>query len=271
MADTKDTKKVGYKKLKDLRRKLTKLTERLVEIYSTDEVIYGCMYLRKYADETMFKTLKEVGLFKVDMLSDIKMVGRLLEDEILDNEFYQLAGIETESGQYLLSDRYIVPIRDITGEVTAWVGWYPDNRKYVTTPTYGFSKNAQFFNVECYRDCWEKQDGVIFLVEGIFDTLALRSLGFAALGNMGIELSPTKADMLLRYKKVIAINDNDIVGQSANKYSGYAKKEKVWYLPPNHCVVLLPDGVKDADDLIRDYECRTELENCKQGTMLVKL
>lgn len=272
----KDTKKVGNLKLIALRKKLTKLTDKMIELYSTPDTIFELMTMRGYLnedgyyDELMYNTLQEVGVFKVDSYSDLKLVAKLLDSDAYDTEFYELAGFES-GGIYLYQGRYIIPIRDIQGEVIAWVGWYPDNRKYVTSTTYGFAKAAYFFNMECFSECWKKNDGVVFLVEGIFDTLALRSLGFSAIGQMGADMSPVKTDMLYRYNKVIAINDNDVVGQQTSKYSGYARADKIWRLPENSCTIKLPEGVKDADDLIKEYNCYEELKSCYNRVGYYKL
>lgn len=264
-------KKVGYKKLVEFRRKLTKLTDKLIEVYSSDATVAEVCVSRGYTEDSMINVLKEVGVFKLNALWDVKCVAeQLIPDEEYDKEFYSMLGAEID-GYYIESGRYTIPIRDISGEVTAWVGWYPDAKKYITTNSYGFSKGAQFFNAECYRECWEKNNGVVYLVEGIFDTLSLRSLGFSALGNMGIDLSAAKAEMLLRFSKIIVINDNDKVGQEANRYSPYAKKNKVWNVPESSCIVKLPDGVKDADDLIKWYDCYEELKNCENKKFQVKL
>lgn len=257
------------KKLVKVREELTEFFNRVSKVFSTDEVIRELMIRRKYHREEMYHTLKEVGLFKCDYISELRMVDPNVTDEQL-----KLWGIMTESGDYILSGRYVVPIRDINNKVTALVGWYPDQRKYITTPTFGFSKDAQFFNIECYKDCMEKHNGIVYLVEGIFDTLSLRSQGLSAIGNMGLEMSIIKTQILNRYRKVIAIHDNDNAGRKTSPFTnkGVGKNAKfIWKIETEHVFVDLPNGVKDVDDFIVFYECKEDLEGCADKSLLVKL
>lgn len=266
----KDTKRVGAKKQADIRRKLTKLTDKLIELYSTDDTIMELMLLRGYNDITMYEMLKEVGVFRVDTLSDIKLIAGMIDDEDYDNTFYELSGLDVQ-GSFILSGRYVVPIRDIKGEVTALVGYYKDYKKYITTSTYGFSKAGQFFNVECYKDCWERNNGVVYVVEGIYDALTLRSLGLSSLAVMGNKLEPVKQEMLKRYRKVIVIPDNDETGRATNPYGGFKDNGKVWRLPRNCCVIQLPQGIKDIDELVKGYDCIDDLKAAESRVGLYKL
>lgn len=270
----------NIKLVTEVRQELTEIVKNLIKVFSTDEIIEEVMELRGYhmsvyADK--FRAmLKEVGVFKLDYFSEIELVAPKLTLERA-----RVLGLVTEKGDYLLKGRYVVPIRDIANNVTALVGWYPDIKKYITTPTYGFSKDGQFFNIECYEKTMQGDfpkykdsngvelkncEGLVYLVEGIFDTLALRALGFPALGNMGLDLSMMKTYILSRFGKVIAIPDNDKAGMSANKYlnqiSGKGKKNQ-WVIENEHVIVSLFQGVKDVDDLIKGYDCFNDLLSCQ--------
>ena len=136
-------------KVLEIRNGLTDLVDKLTTVFSTDEVIDEVMSRRNYitspyADQIR-ATLKEVGIFKLDYVSDIQMVVPDIPAETLKSY-----GLLDRNGEYLLRGRFTVPIRDIMGRVTALTGWFPDVKKYVTTPTYGFSKDGQFFNIECF-------------------------------------------------------------------------------------------------------------------------
>ena len=217
-------------KVIEVRNGLTDVVDKLISVFSTDDVITEVMTLRKYIyspyAEEMRKTLKEVGIFKIDYFSEIQIV---VPDLTLEDA--KLYGLVDRNGNYLLAGRYAIPIRDIAGKVTALVGWYPDVKKYITTSTYGFSKDGQFFNMECFSKSFEgdypkykdeetgevlESTGLVYLVEGIFDTLSLRSLGFPVLGNMGLDMSLMKTEILSRFGKVIAIPDNDNAGRGTN-------------------------------------------------------
>lgn len=275
-------------KVLEIRNGLTDLVDKLIAVFSTDEVISEVMIRRKYNAspyaESIEQTLKEVGIFKLDYLSEISYI---VPDITLEQ--LKLYGMTDRNNEYLLRGRYVVPIRDIAGKVTALVGWFPDVKKYVTTPTYGFSKDGQFFNIDCFSKSFNgdypkykdeesgeilESKGLVYLVEGIFDTLALRSLGFPALGNMGLEMSLMKSEILTRFGKVIAIPDNDKAGMATNKYlnriSGKGKNFE-WPIKNDCVIVQLPRGVKDSDDFIKGYYCFEDLLRCQKAKYKINL
>jgi len=275
-------------KLLRVRDGYTDLVSKLQAVFSTDEVISEVMSLRKYTTspyaEDICKTLTEVGIFRIEHLSDIQY----LAPEVTNEQLIEY-GLTDRNGGFLLSNRFIVPIRDIQGKVTALVGWYPDVKKYVTTPTYGFSKDGQFFNMECFSKSFDgdypkykdeetgevlESTKLVYLVEGIFDTLSLRALGLPALGNMGLEMSLAKTEILTRFGKVVAIPDNDNAGMGTNQYlnniSGKGKKT-AWLIKNEHVVVRLPKGVKDADDFIKGYYCLEDLLKCQKANYKINL
>ena len=275
-------------KVIEVRNGLTDVVDKLIAVFSTDDVIDEVMTLRKYIyspyAEEMRKTLKEVGIFKIDYFSEIQII---VPD--LTMEDAKLYGLVDRNGNYLLSGRYAIPIRDITGKVTALVGWYPDVKKYITTSTYGFSKDGQFFNMECFSKSFDgdypkykdeetgevlESTGLVYLVEGIFDTLSLRSLGFPVLGNMGLDMSLMKTEILSRFGKVIAIPDNDNAGRGTNPYlnsfSGKGKK-MAWTIKNENVIVQLPNGVKDSDDFIKGFYCFEDLLKCQKAKYKINL
>lgn len=259
---------VSSAKIAEVRDGFTAFVDKISNYWCNDLVLTELMDRRRYTTQEMYDTLKEVGLFKVDTLSDLTY---FTNDSL---ESFKDWGLVTANNDYLLKGRFTVPIRDITGKVTALVGWYPDNRKYITTPTLGFVRDAQFFNIECFQSCMENNDGVVYLVEGIFDTLSLRSLGFSALGNMGLDLSPFKTQILRRFGKVIAIPDNDKAGKSVNPYCNRfsTKSKKSTWVIENDCVFVgLPAGVKDIDDFIKEFDCYEDLNLCKDARFFRKL
>lgn len=270
--------------LLDVRRSLTQCFNSLSAVFSTDEVIAEVMHLRRYATspyrDSLFAYLKAVGIFKVDSLYDILLTIPGLTVDVL-----KLFGFVTDSGAFLLDNRYIIPIRDIMGNVTALTGWYPDTKKYITTPTYGFSKEGQFFGMETFQ--WSHTGGYLtpvdaagepvspkgltYLVEGIFDALSLQALGFPALANMGLTMSSYKSEILRRYGKVVVIPDNDKAGATASPYRGLfgrggsrdslrpSASSTAWRITNENVVMRLPDGIKDVDDLIKGYLCLDDL------------
>lgn len=227
---------------------------RVVKYYGGEEVAEELMHLRNYnTRQAMKNTLMEVGVTHIYNILDMCIVTR-----VTDYETHKLWGLYNETGKPIFYERYIVPIRDIQGQVTALVGYYPDNRKYVTTSTYGFRKSMQFFNAECYKAYIEQKNTLggckyVILVEGIYDTLAVRSLGLNVLGNMGLPLSRYKVQQLRRYATVVAIPDGDAAGKDMIPHFTHLKRSKSWNIENPHSYVRLKldtVGVKDLDDLI---------------------
>ena len=239
--------------LKILRKEYTNLYKQLSSAYCDESTISSLMEMRGYDSQEMYETLKEIGVIKMSYLSDISLVTDTTKFTMF-NKF----GLIDKNGNYLLADRYVVPIRDIVGDVTALVGWYPDTRKYVTTPTWGFSKDSQFFNIETAKNF--EPNSSVYLVEGIFDTLALRSIGLFALGNMGLGLSPIKKEILTRFGHVYAIPDADKAGKGVLPYTSTSSQFK-WNISNATFVELKLQGVKDTDDLVKFFDCKEDLTN----------
>lgn len=139
------------------------------------------------------------------------------------SEFEDL-GLFSSNDYFLLEDRYIIPIRDMVGNIIALVGWYSDSKKYITTPSKYFTKSCLFFGMEQISNTG--LGGNYFLVEGIFDCLSLRSLGFNAISMMGVSSSNIKEVMYGLFGKLVAIPDSDNTGRSVITYDK-------WSLPSN--------------------------------------
>lgn len=221
--------------------------------YNTDYVSEVCK-LRGYISQEQRDLLTELRIGKCE-IPDVEELGSMRKDlgltarSKLDN---------TES--FLLNGRYVVPIRDIQGNLVALVGWFNDYKKYITTPSPFFAKDMLFFNIDhAFRLSWDKFDGCVILVEGIFDALSLRAIGLPAIATMGITVDQPKSELLKLFKKVVAVPDNDKAGKRAlsrgTKYS--------WVVPPNTTFLRLegncvtPFGelkVKDTDNLVSYFD-----------------
>lgn len=160
-------------------------------------------------------------------------------------------GILDERGRNLQAGRYILPVRDYYSNPVALVGWYPDKRKYMTTAGELFSKAKLFYGLEQYPF---EEGAPLFLCEGMFDTLAIRSCGLPALGVMGVEMSDDKhmlLEALAAGHRVVGVPDQDEAGENV------ARNDKWGLLELGGCYLRwdkesLIDGhsIKDADDLI---------------------
>lgn len=140
-------------------------------------------------------------------------------------------GFYSKNGYFLLTDRFVVPIRNATGHLISLVGWYKDIKKYVTIPTRYFDKKLDWFNIESGMDLsLSTYGGTIIVVEGIFDALSLRAAGLPAIATMGSTVEHIKGATLKLFDKVIMFADADDVGQSAVNR---------WSMPENTTKVLL--------------------------------
>lgn len=259
-----------YEDVIKVRKELTAFYDNISNKLSNDEIIFSLMKERKYTSEGMYNTLKDIKVTYVNYLSDLLLFGGATELQLKD------WGLLDKNGNYLLSGRYVVPIRDIEGYICALVGWDPKggSRKYVTTPTLGFSRDTTFFNIEMYTDTKYNSSDTVYVVEGIFDTLSLRSLGLRALGNMGLQMSTIKTEILSRWGKVVAIPDNDRAGKTVNPITNTKvgkSANSIWSIKNEHVFIILPAGVKDVDDFVKEFDCIDDLLCCESAKCIKKL
>lgn len=156
-------------------------------------------------------------------------------------------GICTASGSFLLLGRFIVPVKDMLGNVIALIGWFKqEDKKYVTTPSRLFSKECLFFGMEQFKSGMGKR---FIIVEGIFDSLSVRSLGMRCLSMMGINSSRYKCELYNLMGDIVAVPDNDKEGRKV-------VSEDSWLLPKRGKYMTwsgLKD-VKDIDDLVKCFD-----------------
>lgn len=196
-------------------------------------------------------------------------------DVLKDMGCYELGLITTNN--FLLSGRYIIPVYDIGNNLVSLIGYFPNDRKYMTVPGPWFSKNILFFNYrQAYELSWKEYNGLVFVVEGIFDCLSLRSIGLPCIATMGSTVSETKRDLLKLFNKVIAIPDNDDVGRrsiSRNSEQGWKVPENATFLRFHGETTI--DGVtyhcKDMDNLVTMFDEESvrlsllDFRNCKEA------
>ena len=175
--------------------------------------------------------------------------------------FPESFGLISKNDYFILNGRFLIPVEDISGNLISLIGFFPDKRKYITLSTPFFSKEVLFFNFrQAYDLSWKEYDGLVFLVEGIFDCLALRSIGLPAIATMGSTVSKTKGELLKLFKRVLAIPDDDETGKKAlNRYSRYG-----WQVPDNTTFIKFQGGYqvfngnrlhcKDMDNFVSWYE-----------------
>lgn len=248
-------------KIIEVRKKLTQFVSDLYGRSTTPEKIAELMALRGYHTMDMYEQIDELEMTKVSTIADLK----IYMPEYTDSDFRDF-GILTAKGEYLLADRFVFPIRDIKGQVTALVGWkyMGGAKKYITTPTYGFSRDTTFFMFDKAVDSL-KSNGIIYVVEGIFGAISMNSIGLPTIAVQGIEISKIKSIMLTRFKKVIFIPDNDSSGLATNKYLNEMSGKSIKFIWKTDAPTLYTrlQGVYgiDIDEYIRDYDCYETLKS----------
>lgn len=235
---------------RDCVKQLTSAYNLIKERFSDDD-IENLRLLRGYAPDSpqldLFAELK-IGCCEYDSVEDFGSNRREL-------------GLVSDKDNFLLSNRYIIPVTDVADNLTALIGYYPDYKKYITTPSPFFSKETMFFNFnQAYKLSWEKYDGFVILVEGIFDCLSLRSIGLPAIATMGASVSALKKNLLKCFRKVLAIPDDDSTGKKAlNRYNRGS-----WQVPNNTTFLQFSIGdvqiggeslhCKDMDNFVTWFE-----------------
>lgn len=192
--------------------------------------------LREYYPERMSNILSKAGFLYIEDESCYEKLRNAGED----------LGLFTSEGKFLLAGRYIFPVFDMLGNVIALIGWFPDEKKYITTPSKLFSKSCLFYGIEQLSTTGINQPYV--LVEGIFDCLSVRSLGIPCIAQMGIDSSRYKIAMYSLFSTLLAIPDNDTEGRKV------LESDK-WSLPSNGKYLRwVGDSSKDIDKLCNSYE-----------------
>lgn len=233
-----------------------------------DEIVQ----LRNYFDPEMSETLRGIGFIKLPQEVDLTPLKKL--------ESYLLFGLESKSGSCLLAGRFVFPVRDLLGNILAFIGWYPDIKKYITTPSKYFSKSYLYFGLEQVTNKPTQED-FIFLTEGIFDAITLRSLGFKAYASMGVSSGSGKQalhHLISEGKPLVGVPDCDRTGRNILvKKNWGCSRYLTWYgdfdestflddtetleeddFLPEETVELTKEPVtfkiKDVDDLCKFYE-----------------
>ena len=159
----------------------------------------------------------------------------------LDKEY----GLFSSKGKFLFNNRYMVPIKDIEGDIIGYTGWGTGDVKYITTSSNLFKGNYLLFGMEQYPF-----DGVV-VVEGVFDALHLRAIGIPAVAVLGSDMSYIQRAWLGLKDRFICVPDNDKVGRRVVKNDGWGVgRYLVWY----GLKVEEVDSVKDVDMLCMLFE-----------------
>ena len=203
--------------------------------------------LRFYQDPKMVEVLKEVGFIKLPDTVDLEPLKELPS--------YPLLGLEAKTGRCLLEGRFVFPVKDMLGNIVALIGWYPDEKKYITTPSKYFHRSSLFFGLD-QLSTYGRQD-IVFVCEGIFDALSLRSLGYRSYATMGVELSRQKKMLYsVLGNKVVGVSDRDNVGNSVRDYDRWGCWKYLTWVGEFDMSEIEEENlkIKDIDDLVKLFD-----------------
>ena len=208
------------------------------------------LYLQKRGiDPVQAKTF---GLgFAPDSWSALKdEMGRQRVDERVAVAAGLLVQKEGSNRRYdRFRDRLIFPIRDVSGVVIGFGGRSlgDGEPKYLNSPESPiFNKRRLLYDLHHAKPAIAKT-GSAFLVEGYMDALSLYLRGVDnVIATLGTALSEENVAAVKRYTRKVAIFfDNDRAGRAA-AFRSLPLFMAVGIMPD---IVLLPDGVKDPDQL----------------------
>lgn len=204
-----------------------------------EEVVKEICEYRGYLVDRMSNTLIEAGFLFLDMSKvSLDKVRRFGDD----------LALFSSNGHFLMQDRYVFPVRDMMGNVLALIGWYPDEKKYVTTPSKLFSKECLFYGMEQLGKTGLGSKYI--LTEGIFDSLSARSLGLNSVAQMGISSSRYKEVLYTMFKQLVGVPDIDEQGRDVLSHDK-------WKIPINGKYFRWSNPryyMKDLDCFINSYD-----------------
>jgi hypothetical protein len=226
-----------------------------------EESIKGVAEKRGYLDDNpIVGELRKLGIYYAsseknwEPLRKLSKDLRLFVEKTVKGDDGKDVPIE---GRFLLEDRYVFPVRDFEGNIIALIGWYRDVKKYVTTPSKYFRKDFLYFGMETLI---EKDRKETLLCEGIFDTLAARSMGYRAVGAMGITVQRGKQMLYPMLGRFGAVADADRQGRLVVKEDRWGIPQGSRYLTWDEFTVDLDDvtvKIKDLDDMLRYFDAES--------------
>lgn len=206
------------------------------------------LYKRGLSD----KTIKHFGLgyapaSRYDLIGHLKEKGFRYEEMVNANLAYARNQTSVSARFF---DRVMFPIIDLRGNVIAFGGRIMSDQKpkYLnTSDTLAFKKSLNLFALNFAKN---ESDGLLILVEGYMDVIALHQAGFRnTIATLGTALTSEQAKIISRYaKEAVICYDSDEAGQKA-------ASRAIDLLRPTGVlikVVSVPNG-KDPDEFIRAH------------------
>lgn len=166
-----------------------------------------------------------------------------------------------------------IPFSDVNGR---YVGYAL--RRFEGTPKYLTNKNDDVFTKSKFlynlRGAKERLTNTLFLVEGFFDAMSLHQAGYSAVAYNSSQPSKYHLEELQKLHgiydalTVVLVPDNDGV---AYPLVTKVRKNALRYAPDVPFeVLLLPDGVKDANDYFKTSDSIESLERVPLDLFVLK-
>lgn len=150
-------------------------------------------------------------------------------------------------------NRLMFPIRDTHGTVIGfggrWLGTEENIAKYINTPqTIIYDKSRVLYGIDKAKMEIKKEKRVV-VVEGYMDCIASHQAGVSnVVASSGTALTSEQVKLIKRFTTdVVFAFDQDIAGNTAAKRG----IEIAWQEEVSTKVIVLPDGAKDPDELIK--------------------
>lgn len=148
----------------------------------------------------------------------------------------------------------LIPIRDLVGRVVGFVGWDAENKRrqlegeeglnmYKVSNKYVFQKDNHFLCIPSQLKDSFKKTRAVFVVDGVFDCLALAYHGLPVVGLLGSSISPVIGHYLRWYDRIFVVKDNDEAG--SKMYQRLKSKAP-------KALTVSQSKTKDIEELLRD-------------------
>lgn len=202
--ETIKNKKDKIEVIKEVREKLTSLTENI--IVRPEQLEYQqYMGVARNLPQSVYHQAK--GFFIPDFNYNHEIFGPYLDEKSL--------GLKGDSGYPVFAGRFVYPILGFNNEVIGYVGYDRDHQtKYLLSKSYGFGQSTTFYGMNMMR--WIYKMGFVVVVEGIVDCLWLWMQGIPAIALQGNKLTPFHIQVLKRFGyNVLLVPDNDETGHKA--------------------------------------------------------
>lgn len=222
--------------LKDKRLYEQKLTEYYQAMLSKASVEQR----DKFAEFRKFSvdTVKECGIFYIGNMVEM-LVPRFFD------EVESFGVISATNKKPIFNDRWVIPIKTVTGDVQNFVGYSPNaDERYIYGTARYYRRRETMWGLENLNLAYDL--GYAFLTEGITDAIRLRDLGYKnAFAMCGTHNSDYIMNQLNRCRHgIIRIPDRDDAGLRACKH---------WKCNRS-ITVYISFMYKDLDEMCREQE-----------------